>query len=326
MPDLLRIDDLCVRFSDPRGGVVHALNGVSLKLERGESLGILGESGSGKSTLAKVLLRMLPENAYVPGGKLEFGERDLLQLKEREMAAIRGARIAMIPQEPSLALNPVIKIGDQIAEVLHAHKDWNWRRCRAESELLLERVHLRKPGRRMYDAYPHQLSGGEQQRAVTAQALACDPSLIIADEPTASLDASTEAEILALLRDYNATRKAALLLITHDPSILPGLAHRVAIMYAGRIVEEGSCGKIFSEPLHPYTKALLACMPPEVTENQRRNRFHVIEGSAPDAKNLPAGCGFSPRCGDRLYNCDCQQPSAQNFEDGSRVECFLYGA
>jgi oligopeptide/dipeptide ABC transporter ATP-binding protein len=326
MPDLLRIDDLCVRFSDPGGGVVHALNGVTLRLDQGDFLGLLGESGSGKSTLVKVLLRMLPKNADVPSGKLEFEGRDLLQLNEREMKAIRGARIAMIPQEPGLALNPVIKIGDQIAEVLHAHKDWNRRRCRNESESLLERVNLRKPDRRMYDAYPHQLSGGEQQRAVIAQALACDPALIVADEPTASLDGSTEAEILGLLRDHNATRKAALLLITHDPSILPGLAHRVAIMYAGRVVEEGSCVKIFNEPLHPYTKALLACMPPAVTENSRRSRFHVIEGSAPDAKNLPTGCGFSPRCGDRLHNCDCEQPSAQNFEDGSRVECFLYDA
>jgi oligopeptide/dipeptide ABC transporter ATP-binding protein len=326
MPDLLRIDDLHLRFSDPSGSVVHALNGVNLELDRGEFVGILGESGSGKSTLAKGLLRLLSKNAHVPIGKLEFEGRDLLQLKEREMSAIRGARIAMIPQEPGMALNPVIKIGDQIAEVLHAHKEWNWRRCRTESESLLERVNLRKPGRRMYDAYAHQLSGGEQQRAVIAQALACDPVLIIADEPTASLDGSTEAEILGLLRDYNAMRKAALLLITHDPSILPGLAHRVVIMYAGRIVEERPCSKIFSEPLHPYTKALLACMPPEVGENSRRSHFHVIEGSPPDAKNLPAGCGFAPRCGDRLHNCDCQQPSAQNFENDSRVECFLYEA
>jgi peptide/nickel transport system ATP-binding protein len=324
MSVVLCIADLHVRFSEPSGSVVNALNGVNLRLNRGELCGILGESGSGKSTLAKTPLRILPKNAQVVSGRLEFDGRDLLQLNEHEMNAIRGRRITIIPQEPGLALNPVMKVGDQIAEVLRAHRDWHWRRCRTESEFLLEKVNLRKPRRRVYDAYPHQLSGGEQQRAVIAQALACDPELIIADEPTSSLDSSTESEILDLLRIQNAEQKSALLLITHNPAILPGLADSVAIMYAGRIVEQGSCNRIFHQPLHPYTKALLACVPPAVSGNSQRSRLPVIDGSPPDAKNLPAGCGFSLRCAARVQKCDQLRPSAQNFEDGSRVECFLY--
>jgi oligopeptide/dipeptide ABC transporter ATP-binding protein len=324
MQVVLRIENLHIRFSERNGSVINALNGVNLQVAQGELVGILGESGSGKTTLAKTLLRMLPKNAAVAATTLEFERRDLFKLQEHEMNAIRGARIARIPQEPGLALNPVMKVGDQIAEVLRAHTDCQWRWCRGESEMLLEQVKLRKPGRRVYDAYPHQLSGGEQQRAVIAQALACHPALIIADEPTASLDSSTEAEILALLRDRSAERKSALLLITHNPAILLGLAHRVAIMYAGRIVEEGPYNKIFNQPLHPYTKGLLACVPPEVTENMRPARLAAINGAPPDVKHLPVGCGFSPRCAERIGKCECLRPSAQDFEDGSRVECFLY--
>jgi oligopeptide/dipeptide ABC transporter ATP-binding protein len=326
MPVVLNIEDLHVRFSERNGTVINALNGVNLQVRQGELVGILGESGSGKTTLAKTLLRILAKNALVVTQKLEFEGRDLLKLQEHEMNAIRGARIPGIPQEPGLALNPVMKVGDQIAEVIRAHTNWPWRRCRSEAEILLEQVNLRKPGRRMYDAYPHQLSGGEQQRAVIAQALACNPALIIADEPTASLDSTTETEILNLLRVHNVERKSALLLITHNPAILPGLADRIAVMYAGRIVEDGPCDKVFHQPLHPYTKALLACMPPAVTENLRPSRLAVIDGAPPDAKNLPVGCGFSPRCAQRVGKCDCLRPSAQDFEDGSRVECFLYDA
>jgi oligopeptide/dipeptide ABC transporter ATP-binding protein len=326
MAPLLSIEDLYVRFSERDGSVVNVLNGVNLQLAQGELVGILGESGSGKTTLGKTLLRLLPKTALIVGRKLEFEGRDLFKLQEHKMNTICGARIARIPQEPGLALNPVMKVGDQIAEVLRAHTNWRWRRCRSDSEILLDQVNLHKPGRRMYDAYPHQLSGGEQQRAVIAQALACNPALIIADEPTASLDSSTETEILDLLRIHNAERKSALLLITHNPAVLPGLAHRIAVMYAGRIVEEGPCDKIFHQPLHPYTKALLACVPPEVTENLRPRRLPVIDGAPPDAKNMPVGCGFSPRCATRIGKCDRLRPSVQDFQDGSRVECFLYDA
>jgi oligopeptide/dipeptide ABC transporter ATP-binding protein len=324
MKGLLIVDGLHVCFSDQLGRVVNALNGVSLQLQVGTVLGILGESGSGKSTLAKTLLMMLPKNAQVVSGAVEFEGKNLHQLTERERNEIRGARITMISQEPGMALNPVIKVGDQIAEVLRAHRDWNGRRCRSEAESILERVNLCSTERRMYDAYPHQLSGGQQQRVVIAQALACNPSLIIADEPTASLDSTTEAEILALFRELKAESKTSLLLITHDPAILPGLADRVAVMYAGRVVEEGPSSRIFQKALHPYAKALLACMPPAIKERPQGYRLRTIQGTAPGAEGLPKGCSFSPRCAERIEKCQMFRPAVQEMEEGRRVECFLY--
>jgi len=199
MSAILSINDLHARFHKDNGKVVHALNGVNLCVRAGQVVGILGESGSGKSTLGKSLLRLLPRSARVTG-EIEFAGRKIWQLNESEMNQIRGAQIALIPQEPGLALNPVLKIGDQIAEVLRVHRDWNWKRCKVEAESALDQVGLQNSSRRFYDAYPHQLSGGQQQRAVIAQALACHPALIIADEPTASLDSETEIQILELFR------------------------------------------------------------------------------------------------------------------------------
>jgi peptide/nickel transport system ATP-binding protein len=325
MTTLLTVDDLHVRFCEPGGKVIHALNGVNLQLAEGTTLGVLGESGSGKSTLARALLRMLPKNAEVFGGMVRFEGRNLGQLTEREMTEIRGARIAMISQEPGMALNPVMKVGDQIAEVLRAHRDWNGRRRRSEAESLLERVNLRSTGtRRMYDAYQHQLSGGQQQRAVIAQALACNPPLIIADEPTASLDTNTENEILDLFRTFKAERKTSLVLITHNPAILPDLADRVAVLYAGRIVEDARSGEFFEEPKHPYAQALLSCMPPAIAERTRGYRFTTIAGSPPDPERLAEGCSFSPRCAERMNKCETLRPAAREMSEESRVECFLY--
>jgi oligopeptide/dipeptide ABC transporter ATP-binding protein len=218
-------------------------------------------------------------------------------------------------------------VGNQIAEVIRAHRDWSWRRCRDEAGILLERVHLDGLGRRMYDAYPHQLSGGQQQRVVIAQALSCRPALVIADEPTASLDSETEEDILNLLRELKAEQKMSLLLITHDPKILMRLADRVAVMYGGRVVEEGGLDQVFREPRHPYTKALLACAPPAPGESTRRSgmRLATIEGSAPDPEFMPAGCVFAPRCAERLKRCESHAPSSIVLQDARQVECFLYG-
>jgi oligopeptide/dipeptide ABC transporter ATP-binding protein len=233
----------------------------------------------------------------------------------------------MIPQEPGLALNPVMKVGDQIAEVIRAHRDWSAKPCREEAEALLERMHLSSPDRRMYDAYPHQLSGGQQQRVVIAQSLACEPALVIADEPTASLDSETEEEILQLLRKLKADRKMSMLLITHDPKILTGLADQVAVMYGGRVVEKGSLDQVFREPRHPYTRALLACVPPAPGDSGLAGgRLPTIEGSAPDPEFIPVGCTFAPRCAQRMKLCESQAPSAVEMEDAGRVECFLYGS
>jgi ABC-type glutathione transport system ATPase component len=246
MPLLLKVLGLRVEFVESPLKRIHAVNGVSFDVCHGEVLGILGESGSGKSTIAKASLRLLPKNAEIIEGVIEFEGRALIRLKEHEMESLRGARMAMIPQEPSLALNPVMKAGDQIAEVIRAHRDWTWKRCREEANILLERMHLNSSGRRMYDAYPHQLSGGQQQRVAIAQALACQPALIIADEPTASLDSETEDEILKFLRELRAEQKMSLMLITHDPKILSGLADRVAVMYGGPPYRRGQAGSSLS--------------------------------------------------------------------------------
>ena len=231
MAPLLSVRDLRVEFSAPDRRSIHALNGVSLEMQPGEALGLLGESGSGKSTLGKSLLRILPSKARATSGAIEFEGRDLLRCSARDLQKIRGARISRIPQEPGLALSPVMRVGDQIAEVIHAHQDRGrdqssgWKASCTAASALLERVNLRgTPARRIYDAYPHQLSGGQLQRVVIAQAIACGPALVIADEPTASLDPGTEAEILDSLRSLRAEKNLAILFITHDPRILGNFA------------------------------------------------------------------------------------------------------
>jgi oligopeptide/dipeptide ABC transporter ATP-binding protein len=324
MTALLAVENLRVRFRETDGVLVHALNGVHFNLEEGEVLGVLGESGSGKSTVAKSVLRLLPRNADVVGGTVRLAGKNLLELSEKQMNRVRGARIAMISQEPGLALNPVMKVGDQIAEVLRAHYPRHARQCRSEATSILERVLPDNPARKMYDAYPHQLSGGQQQRVVIGQALACKPSIIIADEPTASLDSATEADILNLFRELQSERKMSLLLITHDPTILQGLADRLCVMYAGRIVEEAATNQLFANPQHPYVQGLLACLPSEKASRTRGQRLPTIAGAPPDPRKLHAGCTFSPRCLDRLDKCQSVVPSEFKTGNDSRVECFLY--
>lgn len=327
MPPLLKILDLQVQFIGSQGKRVHAVNGTNLEMQHREVLGLLGESGSGKSTVARTLLRLLPKNAQATARSIEFEGLELLALAENKLEKIRGARIAMISQDPGLALNPVRKVGDQIAEVILAHRDWRWRRCQEEAEVLLERVHLNDPDRRMYEAYPHQLSGGQQQRVAIAQAVSCQPALVIADEPTASLDSSMESEILSLLTELKTEQNMSLLIITHNPALLRGLASRVAVMYGGRVVEEGFLDRVFQEPQHPYTKALLACVPPTPGERVLLPgmRLPTIEGSSPDSEAVPAGCSFAPRCAQRMQKCEVQHPFPVQTEDVRHVECFLYG-
>ncbi|HEY2460214.1 MAG TPA: ABC transporter ATP-binding protein [Candidatus Acidoferrum sp.] len=325
MSELLTVDELCVAYVGGGGVRVRALAGASVGVNAGEVLGVLGESGSGKSTLAKTLLRVLPRNSVVTGGAIQFDGRELLALSEREMRRVRGAGMAMVPQEPGQALNPVMKVGDQIAEVIRAHRDWNWKRCRAEAESVLERVKLRSEGRRMYDAYPHQLSGGQQQRVAIGQAVACNPALIIADEPTASLDSTTEGEILELFRELRDERKISVILITHDPEILRGLADRVAVMYAGRVVEDAPTAQIFGNARHPYVRALLACVPPEVGVRTADYRLRTIAGAPPlNLESVSEGCSFSARCVERMDKCGSSRPVARELEAESRVECLLY--
>jgi oligopeptide/dipeptide ABC transporter ATP-binding protein len=327
MAPLLQVEELRVHFLKPDGTRIHALNGASFRLEHGEVLGILGESGSGKSTLAKALMRLMPKGALLSKGAIHFEGQNLLALTEAEMNRVRGPQLSFISQDPGQALSPVMQVGDQIAEVIHAHRDWNWSRCRAEAVSLLERVHLTSNSRQMCDAYPHQLSGGQQQRVVIAQALACNPSLIIADEPTASLDSSTANDILELFRKLKKEQEMSLLFISHDPMILRGLADRVAVMYGGRIVEDGPLRQIYNQPRHPYVRGLLDCIPPATANRTAapHMRLKTIAGSSPDPGCLAGGCSFSPRCSERVQKCETRCPSSIETEGEGRVECFLYG-
>jgi oligopeptide/dipeptide ABC transporter ATP-binding protein len=327
MAALLKVLDLHVQFTGSEGRTIRALNGASLEIQPGEMVGLLGESGSGKSTFAKALMQLLPKDAQSQARAMEFEGEDLLKLSEREMNGIRGGRMSIIPQEPGQALNPTMKVGDQVTEVLRAHRHWTSKECRREADRLLERVNLTGPERRTYEAYPHQLSGGQQQRVAIAQAVACQPSLIIADEPTASLDVATESEILQLLSELRESCGMSLLLITHDPTILHGLVHRAAVMYGGRIIEDGPIEQVIRVPRHPYTKALLASISPTSGEgaHQSARRFPTIPGSSPDPELAPSGCAFAPRCSMRMEKCDVQRPAPVNLEKVHHVECFLYG-
>lgn len=325
MEPLLTVSDLRIEFyGDHR--INHALNGASFRLAPGETLGLLGESGCGKSTLARALLRLLPANARVTAGAIRWEGRDLLGLKERELEDVRGKSISFVPQEPGLALNPFRKVGKQIAEVLRVHEKLSWRACCEKASELLRLVQLDDGVRRLFDAYPHQLSGGQQQRVAIALAICCQPRLVIADEPTASLDPATESEILSLLRELKTSNGMALLLITHDPRILKGLADRIAVMYAGRIVEENSAEIVLHQPLHPYSKALISCARFEQSEKrlQRGERLPTIRGNGPDPETRPHGCAFAPRCDSKIDICEQETPCPTELADSSLVECFLY--
>jgi oligopeptide/dipeptide ABC transporter ATP-binding protein len=330
MSSLLNVADLRVDFTLPANVRIRALRGVHLQIESGTCYGILGESGSGKSTLAKALIRLLPKNANVTGGTIEFGGQDISKLTDSELQNYHGKDVAFVPQEPGLALNPVMKIGEQVAEVLRAHNTWPRQRYRSEAESLLASVQLSSTDRRIYNAYPHQLSGGQQQRVVIAQALSCDPQLIIADEPTASLDAETEAEILQLLADLKSKRRMSLILISHDPRILYSLADRVAVLYAGRIVEDAPAKVFFANPQHPYSRSLLACAAPPSWDSQRDSqcadpvRLPTIPGDSPDPESTSPGCEFAPRCDRRMTKCDLQPPSPISVRENRRIECHLY--
>lgn len=256
MEKVLRVRELSVQYCSREGVWFEAVDRVSFDIERGEVLGVMGESGCGKTTIGLSLLGLLPKNSTVVSGSISFRGQNLLEMDEHSLQRIRGAQISMVYQEPGMSLSPVLRIGDQIAEVIHAHRDWKWDRCRAEAESLIAHVGL--PGTaRIFSAYPHQLSGGQLQRVVLAQALACDPTLLIADEPTASLDARSQAEFLELLRELKERSRVSILLISHTPEIQASLSDRLLVMKDGRIVEEGGFARLYRQPSHPQTRAML---------------------------------------------------------------------
>ncbi len=320
MGNLLRVEDLSISYGSAEQRV-QAVRHASFSISAGEVLGILGESGSGKSTLALSVARMLPANARYETGTVIFGGKNLLQLTEKQLAGVRGAEIGIIWQDPALALNPVMRVGQQIAEVLRAHgcNDRGERAQRVQG--LLAEVGFEQPAE-VARAYPHQLSGGQRQRVGIAQALCCQPALVIADEPTSKLDAALQVEILALLAGLRKRRRMACLVISHDSAVFAGWADRMLVMYAGEIVEEGSSEQVFGRPLHPYSQALVGLS--GTARAAPRQHLPVIAGEPPDMTRLPAGCCFEPRCAERMKVCAGSSPTPSTPEANRQVSCFKY--
>jgi oligopeptide/dipeptide ABC transporter ATP-binding protein len=308
-------------FTD--GGVVRSVRGVDLFIRRGETLGLVGESGSGKSVTAQSVMRLIPDPpGRITRGQVWFEGQDLVALPERRMQAIRGNGIAMIFQEPMTALNPVIRIGEQIAEVLRLHQKLPQQLAQQRAEELLRIVGISDSARRI-DQYPFELSGGMRQRVMIAIALSCRPKLIIADEPTTALDVTTQAQILDLLLDLKEESGAAVLFITHDLGVVAETAQRVAVMYAGQIVELADVDDLFEGPLHPYTIGLLASIP-DIDEAPAGKELPAIPGTVPDLAHLPPGCAFQDRCPSVHQRCRSEEPPL--VEGGARhqVRCWLH--
>lgn len=305
-------------------GVVRAVDGVSFEVYPGEVLGLVGESGCGKSVTSLSIMRLISKPGRIDEGQILLDGEDLLKLPEEEMIKVRGNRISMIFQQPQTALNPVFKVGDQLAEVLDVHQDLGkeagWKRAVA----LLKMVGVPDPERRA-EAYPHELSGGMAQRVMIAMALACVPELLIADEPTTALDVTIQAQILDLMRDLRREMGTSVILITHDLGVVAEMAERVAVMYAGEIVEQTDVNSLFDEPLHPYTQGLIGSIP---VLGEIKDRLDVIPGSVPNLVNLPPGCRFAPRCQARFkYACTiCAEvkPELVEVKQGHFVRCWLY--
>jgi peptide/nickel transport system ATP-binding protein len=321
---LLEVLDLTVHY-DGGAAPAAAVRDVSLQVEEGEAVGLLGESGCGKSTLLLALLGLLPPLARVVRGSVRFRGRDLLALSERERRRVRGAEIALVFQEPALALNPVRRVGSQVAEVVAAHRAQSARRCRDDALAMLEEVGL-PDAPRLYEAYPHELSGGQRQRVVIAQALAGRPALLLADEPTASLDPTTQAELLELLQSLQARLGLAVLMASHDLGALSVLARRLMVMYAGRMVEGGTPAEVLGDPLHPYTRALAGAYPRPATATRAALPLGApIPGSPPDPAHGESGCAFEPRCAERRPDCRQRAPAETLPAAGRHVRCVLHG-
>lgn len=305
-------------------GVVPAVAGIDLKVNRGEILGIVGESGCGKSVTSLSIMRLVSRPGKVVDGEIFFDGQDLLKLPESEMYRIRGNRISMIFQQPQSCLNPVFMVGDQLAEVLEIHQSLGKEAGERRAVELLEMVGIPEPTSRIH-AYPHELSGGMAQRVMIAMALACVPELLIADEPTTALDVTIQAQILDLMRNLGSKLGTAIILITHDLGVVAEMCHRVAVMYAGRVVEEADVLDLFQSPAHPYTEALIASTP---VLGQAEKDLHPIPGSVPSLINLPQGCKFAPRCRARVENeleiCTQEEPELKSIGATHKVRCWLY--
>src|SRR5436189_750074 len=315
---LLGVEGLHVRF-ETRRGTVHAVNGISFDIAPGETLGIVGRSGCGKSVTSLAILGLLARNGRVTGGRALFEGRDLIRQSDRALRGIRGREIAMIFQDPMTSLNPVLTIGRQIREALETHFDMNRKEADARAAELIDRVGIASAKARLKD-YPHQFSGGMRQRAMIAMALACEPKLLIADEPTTALDVTIQAQILDLLRELVAEQNAALILITHDLGVVAGVCERVNVMYAGMFMETGTAEQLFGSPRHPSTLGLLQSVPR--LDVARRTRLQPIEGAPRNMLDPPTACPFQPRCRYEVELSRQEVPPLVEIEPGHKLACF----
>jgi oligopeptide/dipeptide ABC transporter ATP-binding protein len=323
MSHLLEVNNLRTHFPT-RAGLVRAVDGVSFYLDRGELLGLVGESGCGKSMTALSVMRLIAPPGKIVGGEILFDGKDLLKFSDSEMRQMRGDDIAMIFQDPMTSLNPVYTVGEQIAEALRLHRKLSHKQARQAAIEAMREVAIPDPGRRASD-YPHQLSGGMRQRVMIAMALACNPKLLIADEPTTALDVTIQAQILELLDDLRKQRELAVLLITHDLGVVAEVADRVAVMYTGKIVEESPVDELFARPKHPYTEGLLRSVPKLTSEHViKQERLETIEGTVPRPTDLPPGCHFAPRCSHRMPRCIEGEIPLYHIEGEVSVRCVLY--
>ena len=314
----LEIRDLTIHYVT-EDGTVRAVNNMSLEIAEGETLGLVGETGAGKTTTALGILQIVPDPpGKIIGGEIIFEGENLLNKSAQEMRDIRGNQISMIFQDPMTALNPVLTIGDQISEVLELHRGVSKKESLKQAQEILEKVGI--PGTR-HNEYPHQFSGGMRQRVVIAIALACNPNLLIADEPTTALDVTIQAQVLTLMKELKTEFNTSMLLITHDLGVVADVCDRVAIMYAGNIVESTTKENLYTEPKHPYTVGLFGSIPsPDADEE----RLTPIEGLMPDPSNLPTGCTFHPRCPKAMPECSDVEPESVEVTLGHYVKCLLY--
>ena len=316
MEKLLEITNLHVQFKTERA-VVNAVNGVNLTIHKSESLGLVGEAGAGKTTTAMAILNLLADNGRVLSGDIKFKGKSVFKLSKRQLQKIRGNKISMIFQNPLTSLNPVFSVGEQIGMVLRHHKNMSAKEAREVTKELLKSVSI--PESRI-DDYPIQFSGGMRQRVGIAAGVACNPELIIADEPTTALDVTIQAQILELLKKMQREYNTSLLMITHNLGIISELCERVAVMYAGRIIEYGKAKEVFKNPIHPYTKGLLGALP---TLNDQKERLTAIPGRMANPQNLPNGCRFHPRCQNCTETCKKAMPHMCMVREAHFVECFL---
>ena len=323
MSHLLEVKNLQTHFQT-RAGLVRAVDGVSFYIDQGELLAIVGESGCGKSMTALSIMRLVSSPGRIAGGEVSFEGENLLTATNSRMREIRGDDIAMIFQDPMTSLNPVYTVGEQIAEALRLHRGMNRHEAKKAAVRSMEEVSIPDPARRAGD-YPHQLSGGMRQRVMIAMALACDPKLLIADEPTTALDVTIQAQILELLNELRKSRELGVLLITHDLGVVAEVADRVAVMYTGRVVEQATVAELFASQRHPYTEGLLRSVPKLTAAGvQKKARLETIEGTVPSPVALPPGCHFAPRCAYRMPRCTIEEITLYELERETQVRCVLY--